>query len=325
VTPSVLITGGAGFVASHLAPRLLERTNYPLVLLDNFNDYYHPQQKRENVAPFADNPRVVVAEGSFCDFQYCRTLFQRFRIEHVIHLGAYPGVPFSLRNPGVYVENNVAGTTALLEAAREFPVQRFLFASSSTVYGLGVEPPFREEGPLGVPASPYGATKRAGELMGQTYYRLHGVPFTALRLFNAYGPRLRPDLALTIFTEKILSGQPITLYGDGSVQRDFTHVGDICAGIEAALTAEEIAGEAINLGNHRPIEVRTLIQLIERYAGRAAQVVHAAPREGDMPWTCADTSKAQRLLGYAPRVSIEEGVAEFVQWAQRQRRPASGA
>jgi UDP-glucuronate 4-epimerase len=310
----ILITGGAGFVASHLAERLLRETTHQLVLLDNFADYYDPAQKRENIRNLADEERVALVTGDFCNPELCRALFDRLHPTHVVHLGATPGVPYSLERPLHYVENNVGGTTALLEVAREYPVERFLFASSSTVYGLGVEPPFREDGPLGVPASPYGASKRAAESMGFTYHQLFGVPFTALRLFNVYGPRLRPDLALSIFTGRILRGTPIDLYGDGSVRRDFTHVHDICSGILSALTATGIAGEAINLGHNDPIEVRRLIQLIEESAGRRAILRRQPPRAGDMPVTCADLAKANQLLDYSPTVPIEEGVREYVQW-----------
>jgi len=313
---TILITGGAGFVASHLADHLLRATDDLLVLVDNFNDYYNPGLKRQNVRHLSRHDRVSFERGDFCDFDFCQRLLRRHRPEQVVHLGAYAGVPLSLQQPRLYVDNNIAGTTALLEAARHYPVRRFLFASSSTVYGLGVEPPFREDGPLGVPASPYGATKRAAEIMGLTYHRLYGVPFTSLRLFNVYGPRLRPDLALSIFTRQILLGEPITLYGDGSIRRDFTHVDDVCAGILAALRAANIAGECINLGHNEPVEIGQLISLIQRFAGQTAIMERRPARAGDMPFTCADLTKARRLLGYHPTVSIEEGVRQYVAWVQ---------
>ena len=311
---TILITGGAGFVASHLVERLLHETTAPLLLVDNFNGYYDPALKRQHVERWSGEPRITLEEANFCDYAYCNKLFEQHRPRIVVHLGAYPGVPFSLQAPDAYVQNNIAGTTALLEAARHFPVERFLFASSSTVYGLGTQPPFVEDAPLGVPASPYGATKRACEIMGQTYYKLFGVPFTALRLFNVYGPRLRPDLALCIFSRKILAGESIPVFGDGSIRRDFTHAHDICNGIIAAFQAENIAGECINLGHNEPIEVRRLISLIEQFAERKAVIDFQPPRAGDMPITCADLTKAQRLLGYQPRVSIEQGVQEYVEW-----------
>jgi UDP-glucuronate 4-epimerase len=314
---SVLITGGAGFIASHLARLLLDKTPHSLLLFDNFNDYYDPRLKRENVRPLLKRDRVRLIEGDFRDSEFVQRLFSQHRPQYVIHLGAMPGVPYSLKRPELYVENNVGGTTSLLEAARRYPVERFLFASSSTVYGLGVEPPFCEDKPLGVAASPYGATKRSAELLGQTYHQLYGVAFTSLRLFNAYGPRIRPDLALSIFTERILRGEPITIYGDGTVRRDFTHVSDTCQGILAALEAPNIAGECLNLGHNAPVEVGQLVELIEEAAGRSAIIERKPPREGDMPFTCADLAKAQRLLGYNPVVPIEEGVSDYVEWARR--------
>lgn len=313
----VLITGGAGFIASHLAAQLSSCTGNDLVLLDNFNDYYSSEIKREQVRPLLAAPNVTLEEGDFSDFEYCRNLLAKHRPTHLIHLGAYPGVPLSVELPELYVINNIAGTTALLDAARYFPVERFLFASSSTVYGIGASPPFVEDAPLGLPASPYGVTKRAAEIMGLTYHKLHGIPFTALRLFNVYGPRIRPDLALSIFTRKIMSLEPIQLFGDGTIRRDFTHVDDICAGIIAALTASKVSGECINLGHNQPVEVRSLIAMIERALGIAAIIQQRATRTGDMPLTCADLTKAKRLLNYEPRVPIERGVSQYVEWAKK--------
>jgi UDP-glucuronate 4-epimerase len=311
---SILITGGAGFIAKHLATRLFYETNDNIFLLDNFNDGYAPALKRNNIACWSHEPRVTVLEADFCNADYCRDFFSRIRPRIVVHLGASPGVPLSLERPLQYVQNNITGTTVLLDLVRQFPVERFIFASSSTVYGLGTQPPFVEDAPLSIPASPYGATKRAGEILGQTYHQLFGVPFTAVRLFNAYGPYLRPDLALHIFTRKILAGEALSVYGDGTILRDFTHVHDICTGLIAAFTAPEIAGECINLGHNKPIEIRYLISLIEQAVGKTANVQQLAPRAGDMLVTCADLSKSQRLLGYAPTVSIEQGVSEYVDW-----------
>ncbi len=314
---AVLVTGGAGFIGSHLVRSLLDETPHSVVILDNFNDYYDPRLKRQNIALFVHDPRVSVVEGDFRDFQWCEELFAQHRFAQVIHLGGYPGVPYSLLKPRLYLEHNVTGTAALLEAARKYPVDRFLFASSSTVYGRGVPAPFVEDLPLGVPASPYGATKRAAEILGLTWHQLHGVPFTSLRLFNVYGPRLRPELALATFTRKILAGQPLPLYGDGTILRDFTHVSDICVGILAALAAPDIAGQCINLGHSEPLEIRRLISLIEQAAGRSASLESHPSRAEDMPFTCADLTKARRLLGYEPRISIEVGVKEYVDWVRQ--------
>ena len=255
-----------------------------------------------------------MVEDDFCRAEAMRALFRDQRVTRVAHLGAYAGVRPSIERPLVYQKANVEGTLSLLEAAREFPVERFLLVSSSTVYGHNAPAPFREDGPLGVPLSPYGATKRAAELLGLTYHLLHRVPVVCLRPFSVYGPRLRPDLALSVFTRAILRGEPLPLFGDGSIRRDFTHVSDICAGLIAALTAENVAGETLNLGHSDPLEVRRLIELLEAACGRKARIDQQPEKPGDMPITHADLSRAERLLGYRPRVEIETGAREFVAW-----------
>ena len=311
---TILVTGGAGFIGSHLIERLLAESQHSIVCLDNFNDYYDPKFKRQNVEAFAGNTRVTVVEQSFCEPPAMLELFKTHRFEQVIHLGAYAGVRPSVQNPFVYQESNVRGTLVLLEAARAYPVQRFVFSSSSTVYGRGAAVPFGEDQPLGVPMSPYGATKRAAEILGLTYLDLHAVPFVCVRPFSVYGPRLRPDLAMTIFTAAIAAGKTLPLFGDGSIRRDFTHVHDICSGILAAATAEKVVGQMINLGHSEPIEMRRLIAMLEAAIGRSANIERLPETPGDMPVTFADLSKAKRLLGYEPRVPIEEGVKEYVAW-----------
>ncbi|MCA9189732.1 MAG: GDP-mannose 4,6-dehydratase, partial [Planctomycetales bacterium] len=281
---------------------------------DNFNDYYDPALKRKNVGGFGDLPGVKVIEADFCDQAAMHDLFARENVKSVVHLGAYAGVHASVASPHVYQRNNVQGTLALLEAARQHPVSRFLLISSSTVYGLGAAIPFQEDAPPGIPASPYGATKRAAELMGLTYHQLHSVPVVCLRPFSVYGPRLRPDLAMSIFTQKIIAGQPLSLYGDGSVRRDFTHVSDICDGLTAALSAENVAGQAINLGHSHPVEIRQVIAMLESAIGKKAIVKKHPPRAEDLPVTFADLGKATRLLNYSPKVTFEEGIPEYVDW-----------
>ena len=310
----VLVTGGAGFIGSHLIERLLASTTSTIVCLDNFNTYYDPALKRSNVRAFSRDPRVIVVEKSFCDLGAMRRLFADHRPQQVLHLGAYAGVRPSVADPFVYQEANVRGTLVLLEAAREFPVERFLFTSSSTVYGRGAEIPFVEDAPLGIPMSPYGATKRAAELLGLSYHDLHEVPFVCLRPFSVYGPRLRPDLAMTIFTQAIATGRRLPLFGDGSIRRDFTHVSDICNGILAAMTAAGVVGECINLGHSEPIEIRQLIAMLEAALGRKANMEYLPDAPGDLPATLADLAKAERLLGYRPQVPFAEGLQEFVNW-----------
>jgi len=311
---SILVTGGAGFVGSHLVETLVHNGADRVVALDKFNDYYDPRLKRANAAALSTHAQVAVVEGDYRNAALVSDLLTQHRVRAICHLGASPGVPVSLEKPLETTENNVLGTLALLEAARKHPVERFLFASSSTVYGRGAAAPFVEDAPLGIPASPYGASKRACELLGLTYWQLHSVPFVPLRFFNVYGPRLRPELALAVFARKILEGLPLPLYGDGSVLRDFTHVSDICRGIVAALSADGVVGQCLNLGNDRPITIRRLIELIEQAAGRKATIDFRPPRGEDMPFTHANLDKSRRLLGYSPTIPIEQGVADYVEW-----------
>jgi len=203
---SILVTGGAGFIGSHFIERLLQERDEPIICLDNFNDFYNPAIKRANVAGFASHPRVTLVEGDFCDAEAMRQLFEARRVSHVVHLGAYAGVRQSVVNPFIYEQTNVGGTLALLEAARQHPLDRFLLISSSTVYGHAAAAPFVEDAPLGRPLSPYGASKRAAESFALTYFQLHRVPVVCLRPFSVYGPRLRPDLAISIWTEAIATG-----------------------------------------------------------------------------------------------------------------------
>ena len=310
---STLITGGAGFIGSHLAAILSARQDTPIVCLDNFNDYYDPRLKRANAERVGCLPNVSIVEGDFCDFALTESLFRQHMFQYVIHLGAYAGVRISVERPAIYQKTNVGGTLSLLEAARAHRVDRFVLVSSSTVYGTGAEIPFTEDAPLGIPASPYGATKRAAELMGLTYHALHGVPVVCVRPFSVYGPGLRPDLALTIFTAAIEAGRELPLFGDGSIQRDFTHVNDICDGLISTLTADA-AGEVINLGHSDPVEMRKIIRMIEVALGKKANINVLPERPEDLPITFANLDKAKRILGYRPKVPIAEGIQEFCDW-----------
>ena len=318
---AILVTGGAGFIGSHFIERQLKESDAKIVCLDNYNDYYDPALKRSNVRAFADHPRVSVVEETFCNADAMNRLLPEHHVTHIVHLGAYAGVRPSIARPLVYEENNVRGTLVLLEAARAHPVERFLLASSSTVYGQGAAVPFHEDQPLGIPMSPYGATKRAAELLGLTYVDLHKVPVVCLRPFSVYGPRLRPDLAMTIFTDAIATGRRLPLFGDGSIRRDFTHVSDICDGLMAAMHANGVVGQTINLGHSEPVEIRQLIAMLEEALGRKANIDHKPPTPGDMPVTFADLGKAERLLNYRPKVPFADGVREFVAWF-RKLRPA---
>lgn len=320
---SILVTGGAGFIGSHFIERLLRERAEPIVCVDNFNDLYDPAIKRRNVSAFAGNSRVTLIEGDFCDAEAMRRLFAQRDFSHVVHLGAYAGVRASVANPLVYQRVNVGGSLALLEAARQYPIERFVLVSSSTVYGFPAVAPFVEDAPLGRPLNPYGASKRAMEAFGMAYFQLHRVPVVCLRPFSVYGPRLRPDLALSIWTDAIIKQKPLPLFGDGSVRRDFTHVSDICTGLLASLERTEAIGEAINLGHDQPIELSVVIRALEDALGAKAIIDRQPEKPGEMPLTHADLAKARRLLGYEPRVSFEEGVREFVDWFRRQQASAA--
>lgn len=311
---AILVTGAAGFIGSHLVERLLESDGPRLVCLDDFNDFYDPARKRANVQGFASHPRVRMIAGTFCDAEAMRRLFDESAITHVVHLGAHAGVRTSIQTPMMYVQANVTGTLSLLEAARYHPVERFLLVSSSTVYGRGAAVPFVEDAVLGAPLSPYGATKRAAELLARTYLDLHQVNVVCLRPFSVYGPRLRPDLALAVFARALVEGRSLPLFGDGSIRRDFTHVSDICAGLQAALVMPNVIGETINLGHAEPIEMRQVIELLAQALGKPGRIDYLPEQPGEMPVTFADLSKARRLLGYAPQVAFADGVREYADW-----------
>ncbi len=317
---SVLVTGGAGFIGSHFIERLLARDSAAnIVCLDDFNAYYDPALKRANVTGFSADPRVTIEERSFCDVAAMKRLFAERHIQQVIHLGACAGVRASVSQPAIFTATNVDGTLALLEAARACPVERFVFASSSTVYGDLARVPFQEDALLGIPLSPYGVTKRAAELLCFSYGKIHRVPVVCLRPFSVYGPRIRPDLAMWIFADAILSGRPIPLLGDGNYLRDFTHVSDVCDGLMAALAAPAAVGEAINLGHDEPVPLRELVALLEDALAHRATIEYRPASPVDLPVTRADLTKAQRLLGYQPRMPLADGVRDFANWFRHTR------
>ena len=316
---TTLVTGGAGFIGSHFIELLLEQTDGHVVCLDEFNDYYDPAIKRRNVASFVKNTRVTIVEQSFCEFDAMRELFATHGVRRVMHLGAYAGVRPSVANPKIYYQSNVNGTLSLLEAARSHPVDRFVLVSSSTVYGKNAAAPFREDAPLGIPLSPYGASKQAAEMIAKTYVTLHNIPSVCVRPFSVYGPRVRPDLAVAIFARAILDGEPLPLFGDGTIRRDFTYVADICEGLWSALTIAGIEGESINLGNDQPVEVRGLIAALERALGKKAVIDCRDEVPGEMPVTHANLDKARALLEYEPITSLDEGIERYISWLEAVR------
>ncbi len=320
---AVLVTGGAGFIGSHLLDRLVQRGD-DVVCLDNFDDYYAPEAKRANVASAAASGRVELVEGDIRDAGLCMDVVGRADVEAVVHLAARAGVPASLERPQLCEQVNCGGTVNLLEAARRSGrVGRFVFASSSSVYGLNSKVPFAEDDPVPHPVSPYAATKRAGELLCHVYHHLYGLSVACLRFFTVYGPRQRPDLAIHRFARLIEDGRPVPVCGDGDASRDYTYVSDTVDGIVAALDAPpgRIGFEVINLGNGSPVRLCELVELIQESLGREAAIERRPPRPGDVPVTWADLSRAQALLGYEPRVPIRQGLARFVEWLRRQGSP----
>ena len=297
----ILVTGGAGFIGSHVTEALLKRGEI-VTVLDDFNDFYDPALKRRNVAGF---PRVI--EGDI------RGKLPAEKFDAVIHLAARAGVRPSLAQPRLYSDVNIAGTQNLLEFARESGIRKFVFASSSSVYGVNQKIPFSEDDPIFKPISPYAATKLAGEALCHVYHHLYGLDMVCLRFFTVYGPRQRPDLAIRKFTQAILAGKPIDVFGDGSTRRDYTHIDDILQGVLAALD-RKLGYEVINLGESRTVELRELISLIEKATGKSAKLNRQPLQPGDVPVTFADIAKARRLLDYNPRVPIEDGIARFVHW-----------
>ncbi len=307
----ILVTGGAGFIGSHLVEKLLE-DGENVSILDDFNDYYDPRIKRENIAAVA--PDLAIHQIDLRDAAAVRNLFHREKFDVIFHLAARAGVRPSIAHPQLYYDTNVAGTLHLLEAARCTEVKRFIFASSSSVYGMCETIPFSEDFHLTQTISPYAATKIAGEFLCSTYAHLYQIRVVALRYFTVYGPRQRPDLAIHQFTRRIQEGRPIDQFGDGTTRRDYTYVDDIIQGTTAALRYEGPLFDMFNLGESETIPLRDLISAIEIALDRKAKINRLPEQPGDVPLTCADISKARRLLGYAPQTRFREGLPKFVSW-----------
>jgi UDP-glucuronate 4-epimerase len=315
----ILITGVAGFIGSHLADRLLGE-GHTVVGIDNFDPSYPRLAKEENLNSARQHERFTFVEADIRRQEDLALLAADLEgCDAIAHLAAKAGVRPSLEDPAGYHETNVVGTANLLELARELGVKQFVFASSSSVYGVNPNVPWSETDKVLLPISPYASTKVSAELMGHVYAHLYGVRFIALRFFTVYGPRQRPDLAICKFSHRILNGEPIKVFGDGSTRRDYTYVDDTVFGFRAALLYDRSPYEIINLGNDRTVPLRELLELLERVLGRPA-VRSAQPEQpGDVPQTWADISKARELLGYNPSVTIEEGVTRFADWMKRER------
>lgn len=310
----ILVTGGAGFIGSNLVETLLATGCWKVVVVDNFDDFYSPEIKRANIAAYLHNPNFRLYEIDIREPISLRAVFADNRISAIVHLASRAGVRPSLQHPASYIDTNVTGTLNLLDCARDFGVQKFLFGSSSSVYGLNSEVPFSEDHKTAQPISPYAASKAAAELLCHTYSHLYGIRCICLRFFTVYGPRQRPDLAIYKFAKLICDGKPIPVFGDGTTRRDYTYVDDIIQGVCAAIEYEGSPYEVFNLGESQTIELRELISLIEKSLGRAAILDRRDAQPGDMLVTFADVSKANKLLGYQPMMKIHNGIPKFAQW-----------
>ncbi len=310
----VLVTGGAGFIGSNLVEHLLAQ-GLTVTVVDDFNDFYDPAVKRRNVARFAGKAQVV--EADIREAGKLRAVFEGNRFDALVHLAARAGVRPSLQQPLLYTETNIVGTQNLLELAKEFGVKKFIFGSSSSVYGVNQKVPFAETDPIFNPISPYAATKLAGEALGHVYHHLYGLDVVCLRFFTVYGPRQRPDLAIHKFTRLIAQGQPLELFGDGRARRDYTYVDDILQGILACLD-RSFGYEVVNLGESQTVTLVELVRLIEQALGRKAEIRWLPTQPGDVPITFADIAKARRLLGYNPQTKIHDGIPRFVAWYEQE-------
>lgn len=313
---NVLVTGAAGFIGSHLCQRLVAEGNR-VIGLDNLDPFYDPAIKRRNLKELRDSKRFTFVEGDIRDVSCVEGVIKQGQTDCVVHLAARAGVRPSIEDPVRYADVNVNGTAVVLEAARKYGIQKFIFASSSSVYGNNPRVPFSETDPVDNPISPYAATKKAGELLCHTYSHLYDMDITCLRFFTVYGPRQRPDLAIHKFTRLIEAGKPIPVYGDGSMERDFTYIDDILDGVMAAI--DKCRGYAIyNLGESRPVRLDVLIGEIEKALGKKAVQNRLPMQPGDVSRTCADMTRAARELGYQPKTELRDGLARFVNWIRQE-------
>lgn len=311
----VLVTGGAGFIGSHSAKRLI-REGYEVVIVDNFNEYYDPELKRARIDNLLSGTRFKLYEADIADFESLRKIFQENKIDIVLHQAAQAGVRHSLQEPFVYEKSNLKGTLNVLECCKEFKVKKLVFASSSSVYGKRNKVPFSEEDRTDAPVSLYAATKKAAEVMCYSYHSLYKISMVGLRYFTVYGPWGRPDMALFGFTDKILKGEPIDVYGERNMKRDFTYIDDIVNGTVTALE-KDFDFEIFNLGYGNPFGLMEFIEMLENALNRKAKKNFLPMQKGDVPITYADISKAKANLDWEPKISLKEGIEKFVKWYKK--------
>ena len=310
----ILITGGAGFIGSHLVDRLLGEGGWQITVVDDFNDFYPPEIKHANIAEHVKAANYRLVDADIRDASTMAALFMEYRFDVIVHLAARAGVRPSLSEPKLYAETNINGTLNLLELAREHHIKQFVFGSSSSVYGINSKVPFAEDDRIHQPISPYASTKAAGELICHTYSHLYDIRCVCLRFFTVYGARQRPDLAIHKFSKLITEGKPIQVFGDGTARRDYTYVDDIIQGVRAAIDYDRSQYEIFNLGESQTTELSDLISLLERSLDMQAIIDRQPTQPGDVPITFADISKSKELLGYNPTTKIADGIPKFVEW-----------
>lgn len=317
MSKKVLVTGGAGFIGSHLVDSLLTN-NFEVIVIDNFDPFYDKSIKLRNIQEHLKNRNYSLREADITNEDEVFSIFENVQPDIVVHLAANAGVRPSLKNPTKYVSTNIVGTTNLLNACVKYDVKKFIFGSSSSVYGLNEKVPFSETDPTLQVASPYGATKVAGEAICRSYSNCYDISIISLRFFTVYGPRQRPDLAIHKFARKILSNQPITLYGDGSTSRDYTFVTDIVEGIRKAIDINVKGYEVLNLGNDHPTKLIDLVHELEDALGKKAKIEWLPEQVGDVPRTWADLTKSRSILGYSPKIKLKEGLKIFAEWVKQE-------
>ena len=315
---NIVVTGGAGFIGSHLCEKLID-SGSKIICVDNFDNFYSPAIKENNLSGVTGSSYFKLYRSDICSLDQMEEIFSKNSIDMVIHLAARAGVRPSIEQPLLYEKVNILGTMNLLECCRRYNISKFIFASSSSVYGGNKKIPFSEEDNVDLPISPYAATKKAGELICYTYHNLYKISIFCLRFFTAYGPRQRPEMAIHKFTRQILSSEDIEIYGDGSSSRDYTYIDDVISGILSSL--DRIKGfEVINLGNSNTVKLIDLIRLIEITTGEKGQLKFTGNQPGDVFITYADIRKARKMLKYLPKTNIKEGLAKFVKWYKEKRK-----
>jgi len=312
----ILVTGAAGFIGYHLAHRLTQE-GFSVIGLDNLNDYYDVKLKKDRLAQLKNEPLFEFVHLDLIQYDALIELFEKEKFSKVVHLAAQPGVRYSIDNPRAYIESNIIGFFNLLEACRRYPVEHFIYASSSSVYGGNTKLPFSVEDSVDYPLSLYAATKKSDELMAHCYSHLYGIPSTGLRFFTVYGPWGRPDMAMFQFTKAIFEGKPIKLFNHGEHRRDFTYIDDIIEGIFRLLEVipqKAVPWQIFNIGNDKPVALMDYIQLIEKHTNKKAILELCPPQPGDMQDTHADITALRERIGFSPNISLDEGVRRFVEW-----------